>query len=239
DGGGGVGGDPAAGRGSGGGGGAEAGRWAVGAVRGGLVYYHCAVRRASAVSLAADVLLVLLCSLSILGLLFRHLQISVPVDPLEWQISQEMANSIVASLANTIGAAESVLRVAATGHDKKLFFKVFFTLYFLAALGRVVSGAAVAYAAQHYASSASICLHKAPICLINFLPGDLWEGIHWAVLRIPRDYHMYMNYSALLFPPLCTWSCNSLNYGIYGDCTRCFTNCGVTTSVYHDTLPTC
>ncbi|KAG8046742.1 hypothetical protein GUJ93_ZPchr0008g12683 [Zizania palustris] len=102
-----------------------AARWAVGAVCGGLVYYHCAVRRASPVSLAADVLLVLLCSLSILGLLFRHLHISVPVDPLEWQISQEMANSIVASLANTIGAAESVLRVAATGHDKKLFFKVF------------------------------------------------------------------------------------------------------------------
>jgi len=72
----GGGGDPAAGRGSGGGGGAEAGRWAVGAVCGVLVYYHCAVRRASAVSLAADVLLVLLCSLSILGLLFRHLQIS-------------------------------------------------------------------------------------------------------------------------------------------------------------------
>ncbi|CAO2206169.1 unnamed protein product [Urochloa humidicola] len=141
-------GDSAAARGSGvGGGGTGAGRWAVGAVCGGLVYYHCAVRRVSAVSLAADVLLVLLCSLSILGLLFRHLHISVPVDPLEWQISQEMANSIVASLANTIGAAESVLRVAATGHDKKLFFKVVFTLYFLAALGRVVSGAAVAYAA--------------------------------------------------------------------------------------------
>ena len=66
----GGGGDPAAARGAG------AGRWAVGAVRGGLVYYHCAVRRASAVSLAADVLLVLLCSLSILGLLFRHLHIS-------------------------------------------------------------------------------------------------------------------------------------------------------------------
>ncbi|OEL19682.1 Reticulon-like protein B23 [Dichanthelium oligosanthes] len=155
---GGADGDPAAARGSGGGGGTGAGRWAVGAVCGGLVYYHCAVRRASAVSLAADVLLVLLCSLSILGLLFRHLHISafasingfasrVPVDPLEWQISQEMANSIVASLANTIGAAESVLRVAATGHDKKLFFKVVFTLYFLASLGRVVSGAAVAYAA--------------------------------------------------------------------------------------------
>uniref|UniRef100_A0A0A9E5A7 Uncharacterized protein n=1 Tax=Arundo donax TaxID=35708 RepID=A0A0A9E5A7_ARUDO len=45
-----------------------------------------------------------------------------------------MANSIVASLANTIGAAESVLRVAATGHDKKLFFKVYLkksTLYVL------------------------------------------------------------------------------------------------------------
>lgn len=56
--------------------GEEAARWAVGAVCGGLVYYHCAVRRASAVSLAADVLLVLLCSLSILGLLFRHLHIS-------------------------------------------------------------------------------------------------------------------------------------------------------------------
>jgi hypothetical protein len=55
---------------------------------------------------------------------FNDFACRVPVDPLEWQISQEMANSIVASLANTIGAAESVLRVAATGHDKKLFFKV-------------------------------------------------------------------------------------------------------------------
>ena len=61
---------------------------------------------------------------------------------------------------------------------------------------------------QHYASSASICLHKAPIYLISFLPGYLWEGIHWAVLRIPRDFHMYMDYSALLFSPsFCTWSC--------------------------------
>jgi len=94
---------------------------------------------------------------------------------------------------------------------------------------------------QHYASSASIRLHKAPICLTNFLPGYLWEGIHWAVLRIPRDFHMYMDYSALLlFPPLLLYmvlQANSLNYGIYGDWTRCFTNCGVTTSVYHDTFP--
>ncbi|RWW30195.1 hypothetical protein GW17_00005227 [Ensete ventricosum] len=48
----------------------------------------------------------------------------VPVDPLEWQISQDMANTIVACLANTVGAAESVLRVAATGHDGRLFLKV-------------------------------------------------------------------------------------------------------------------
>lgn len=48
----------------------------------------------------------------------------VPVDPLEWQISQDSANSIAACLANTVGAAESVLRVAATGHDKRLFLKV-------------------------------------------------------------------------------------------------------------------
>jgi hypothetical protein len=55
----------------------------------------------------------------------------VPVDPLEWQISQDTANTIVASLANTIGAAESVLRVAATGHDKRLFIKVFqFSYYY-------------------------------------------------------------------------------------------------------------
>lgn len=49
---------------------------------------------------------------------------SVPVDPLEWQISQDTANNIFACLANTVGAAESVLRVAATGHDKRLFVRV-------------------------------------------------------------------------------------------------------------------
>ncbi|KAB2611096.1 reticulon-like protein B22 [Pyrus ussuriensis x Pyrus communis] len=51
------------------------------------------------------------------------MNVSVPVDPLEWQISQDTANSIVAWLANTVGAAESVMRVAATGHGKRLFFK--------------------------------------------------------------------------------------------------------------------
>ncbi|KAF9676435.1 hypothetical protein SADUNF_Sadunf08G0001800 [Salix dunnii] len=61
-------------------------------------------------------------------------------------ISQDTANSIVAWFANTIGAAESVLRVAATGHDKRLFFKVIVCLYILSSLGRLVSGVTIAYA---------------------------------------------------------------------------------------------
>lgn len=123
----------------------EVGRPAVVLVCGSLVYYHCAYRESSLLSLLSDVLIVLLCSLAILGMLFRQMNISVPVDPLEWQISQDTANGIVACLANTIGAAESVLRVAATGHDKRLFFKVVFILYLLSALGRSASGATVTY----------------------------------------------------------------------------------------------
>ncbi|CAK9146117.1 unnamed protein product [Ilex paraguariensis] len=115
-------------------------------VCGTLVYYHCAYGNSSLVSLVSDVFIVILCSLAILGLLFRQMNISVPVDPLEWQISQDTANSIFACLANTIGAAESVLRVAATGQDKRLFLKVVASLYMLSALGRLVSGVTVAYA---------------------------------------------------------------------------------------------
>ncbi|EEF48716.1 reticulon-like protein B23 [Ricinus communis] len=125
----------------------EMGKAIIGMVCGTLVYYHCAYRNASLLSLLSDVLIVLLCSLAILGLLFRQMNISVPVDPLEWQISQDTANSIVAWFANTIGAAESVLRVAATGHDKRLFFKVVISLYVISALGRLISGFTVAYAA--------------------------------------------------------------------------------------------
>eukprot|EP00252_Welwitschia_mirabilis_P021299 TRINITY_DN5425_c0_g1_i1.p1 TRINITY_DN5425_c0_g1~~TRINITY_DN5425_c0_g1_i1.p1 ORF type:complete len:127 (+),score=16.62 TRINITY_DN5425_c0_g1_i1:237-617(+) len=98
-------------------------------VCGSLVYYHCAIRRSSIVSLICDVLIVLLCSLAVLGMLFRQMNVCVPVDPLEWQISQETANRIAACMANTIGAAESVLRVAAQGQDKKLFLKVNFPLF--------------------------------------------------------------------------------------------------------------
>ncbi|XP_030465247.1 reticulon-like protein B22 [Syzygium oleosum] len=123
----------------------EIGKPLIVLVCGSLVYYHCAYRNSSLVSLLSDVLIVLLCSLAILGLLFRQLNISVPVDPLEWQISQDTASSIVACLANTVGATESVLRVAATGHDKRLFVKVIVCLYILSALGRLLSGVTVAY----------------------------------------------------------------------------------------------
>lgn len=46
------------------------------------------------------------------------------VDPLEWQVSAESANCIAAMVANTLGATESVLRIAARGTDIKLFLKV-------------------------------------------------------------------------------------------------------------------
>lgn len=52
------------------------GRALIVLVCGSLVYYHCAYRQASLVSLVSDVLIVLLCSLAILGLLFRQLNIS-------------------------------------------------------------------------------------------------------------------------------------------------------------------
>ncbi|KAI3850263.1 hypothetical protein MKX03_002821 [Papaver bracteatum] len=124
----------------------EIGKPLIMLVCGTLVYYHCAYRNSSLLSLISDVFIVLLCSLAILGMFFRHISITVPVDPLEWQISQDTANAIIATLANTLGAAESVLRVAATGHDKRLFIKVVVILYLLSALGRVASGATVAYA---------------------------------------------------------------------------------------------
>lgn len=112
-----------------------------------LVYYHCIIRSYPFVSLVADVLIVLLCSLSILGLLFRYGNVSVPIDPLEWEVSQETANRVAACIANVVGAAESVLRVAAQGDDKKLFLKVAISLYFFSALGRATSGATAAYLA--------------------------------------------------------------------------------------------
>jgi len=117
-----------------------------------LVYYHCVFRHTTLVSLICDVLIVLLCSLAVLGLMFRKLNVSVPVDPLEWQVSEKTADDISASMANTIGAAESVFRVAASGHDKKLLCKVVVVLYFLSVVGRAISGATVVYAGLCLAS---------------------------------------------------------------------------------------
>ena len=48
----------------------------------------------------------------------------MPIDPLEWEVSQDTANRVAACIANVFGAAESVLRIAAKGEDKKLFLKV-------------------------------------------------------------------------------------------------------------------
>ncbi|KMS97193.1 hypothetical protein BVRB_7g177760 [Beta vulgaris subsp. vulgaris] len=139
----------------------QGGKAIVMLISGTLVYYHCSFRNSTFLSLLSDVFLVILCSLAILGLLFRHFNISVPVDPLEWQISQDTANNIFACLANTVGAAESVLRVAATGHDKRLFVRVVVSLYLLSVLGRMVSGVTVAYA--------GLCL----FCLYMFVESSL------------------------------------------------------------------
>ncbi|CAF2178667.1 unnamed protein product [Brassica rapa subsp. narinosa] len=145
-------------------------------ISGTLVYYHCAYRNATILSLFADVLIVLLCSLAILGLLFRQLNVSVPVDPLEWQISQDTASNIVARLANTVGAAEAVLRVAATGHDKRLF--VVICLYFLSALGRLISGVTVAYAGLcMFCLSMLLCQNSQPLgsCVLKLANGEVLE----------------------------------------------------------------
>ncbi|CAJ1951486.1 unnamed protein product [Sphenostylis stenocarpa] len=146
-----------------------AGKAIIALLIGTLVYYHCAYRNSTLLSLLSDVFIVLLCSLAILGLLFRQMNIQVPVDPLEWQISEDTANAIVAWLANTVGAAESVLRVAATGHDKRLFLKVILSLYLFSALGRFALGITVAYAGLCF-----FCLYMLANCSESFSSAVPW-----------------------------------------------------------------
>ncbi|KAK9099722.1 hypothetical protein Scep_023152 [Stephania cephalantha] len=148
-----------------GGGRSEIGKSVIVGTCGTLIYYHCTYRKSTLLSLASDVFIVLLCSLAILGMLFRQMNISVPVDPLEWQISQDTANAVVAWFANTVGAAESVLRVAATGHDKRLFVKVVVILYLLSALGRTASGATIAYAVYDLVVSSLLDDDLEALCL--------------------------------------------------------------------------
>eukprot|EP00897_Mesotaenium_endlicherianum_P000743 jgi/Mesen1/1066/ME000123S00238 len=89
-----------------------------------LVYYHCTALNRSIVALVADVLLVLACAGGAIGVLSRHLDYPVPVEPLAYEMSEEAATCVVAWGANLVGATEGVLRVAASGSDYRLFAKV-------------------------------------------------------------------------------------------------------------------
>ncbi|KAJ7159394.1 hypothetical protein O6H91_Y547400 [Diphasiastrum complanatum] len=84
----------------------------------------------------------------------------VPVDPLELQVSQDSATCLVACVANTIGVTERVLRVAASGSDYKLFFKVVLFLYLTSALGMALSGATVVYTALWFAFTVPFFISK-------------------------------------------------------------------------------
>ncbi|KAJ8768615.1 hypothetical protein K2173_023519 [Erythroxylum novogranatense] len=108
----------------------EIGKPIIGLICGTLVYYHCAYRNSSLVSLFADVLIMLLCSLAILGLLFLQLNISYPTT------------------LNLIHSQQEIVRWYTNTNGKPtlfLFSNVSFYLYILSILGRVVSGVIVAY----------------------------------------------------------------------------------------------
>ncbi|GFQ05601.1 reticulon-like protein b23 [Phtheirospermum japonicum] len=113
------------------------------------------------------------------------MNIVVPVNPLHCQISQDAATSLFACLANTLGATESVLRVASTGHDKHLFLKVVSCLYALFVTGSAVSGVTVAYIGlcllclymviENLATNNSTCLarisgrREITMCIIDYI----------------------------------------------------------------------
>lgn len=136
-----------------------------------LVYYHCGFRNRNIVALVSDVLYVTTWSLAVVGLFFRSFNLTVlPMDPAEWQISAETASCIVATVANVVGALESVLRVAASGSDKKLFLKVVTVLYLLSALGRSLAGATVAYVTLWV-------IFTFPLCLVKLAPKSTSEPL--------------------------------------------------------------
>lgn len=121
------------------------------------------------VSLISDVLFVISWSLAVLGLIFRSFNLTIlPMDAAEWQISPETANCIAATVANVVGALESVLRVAASGSDKKLFLKVVLVLYLLSAIGRSLSGATVAYVTLWV-------IFTVPLCILKLAPKSASE----------------------------------------------------------------
>lgn len=138
---------------------------------GSLVYYHCRFRHLNIVSLISDVLYVITWSLAVLGLIFRSFNLTIlPMDPAEWQISPETANCVAATVANVMGALESVLRVAASGSDKKLFLKVVTVLYLLSAVGRSLAGQTVAYATLWV-------VFTVPFCIVKLAPKSTSEPL--------------------------------------------------------------
>jgi hypothetical protein len=109
------------------------------------VYYHCQVLRRTLLSLTADTLLVLACSSGIMTCLTPHWKLTIPVDPLNLELSEETANYIVESVANLIGAVGGVMRATSSGSDYRLFIKIIFLCYLAAVVGKVVSGPTFLY----------------------------------------------------------------------------------------------
>lgn len=125
-----------------------------------FIYHQCTVRNLSIVTLICNVLLVFFLLVGSLGIYFRRRNERLPVDLSKFEVSSETANHVVAFFANTVGATEGVLRVAASGSDYKLFIKVVVVLYASAAIGRAASGGTVAYMALWMLFTLPICLSK-------------------------------------------------------------------------------
>ncbi|CAI5999973.1 unnamed protein product [Closterium sp. NIES-64] len=120
--------------------------WVVGGVLAGVVYLHCHAMHRPLLALTADVLLVLTTAAALLALLSRALNLPPLLHTARpWQVSEGAAEAVVAAGANVLGAAEGVLRVAASGSDVRLFVKVLLFLYVTAAVGRIASLATIIF----------------------------------------------------------------------------------------------
>ncbi|CAI5508010.1 unnamed protein product [Closterium sp. Naga37s-1] len=120
--------------------------WVVGGVLAGVVYLHCHAMHRPLLALTADVLLVLTTAAALLALLSRALNLPPLLHTARpWQVSEGAAEAVVAAGANVLGAAEGVLRVAASGSDVRLFVKVLLFLYITAAVGRIASLATIIF----------------------------------------------------------------------------------------------
>ncbi|GAQ89860.1 hypothetical protein KFL_005700010 [Klebsormidium nitens] len=109
-----------------------------------LSYYHLVFRYPGIVSLVADVLLILTCAAGVVKVVAKQFDISLQDVP-PYEVSETTSVCIVASIVNTLGAAEGVLRGAANGQDWKLYGKVCVSLYIASIVGRAASGATVLF----------------------------------------------------------------------------------------------